>query len=219
MTCSRCQGIEDQFDARTARRQLRRYRKKGPAKTTRMLLDALAEAGVRGASFLDVGGGIGAIQHELVNEGAASGTSVEASPAYLEAAKEEAQNRGYVDRMRYIAGDFVEAQADVEAADLVTLDRVVCCYSDMPALVDASASRAGRAYGLVYPRDNIVSRAAIRVVNLVQRIRRCPFRAFIHPTEAVEARVEQHGLIKTYHANWTMWQVTVFMRPATATHH
>ncbi|MDH3207161.1 MAG: class I SAM-dependent methyltransferase [Gemmatimonadota bacterium] len=216
MTCSRCQGIEDQFDARTARRQLRRYRRKGAVKTTRMLLDALSEAGIRGASFLDIGGGVGAIQHELADDGAGSGTSVDASPAYLETAKEEAQSRGYADRMRYIAGDFVEAQADVDAADLVTLDRVVCCYSDMEALVDASASRARRAYGLVYPRDNILARAAIRVVNLVQLMRRCPFRAFIHPTEAVEARVEQHGLIKTYHANWTMWQVTVFMRPATA---
>lgn len=219
MTCPHCQGVEDQFDDRVARKQLRRYRRKGPGKTTQMLLDALARTDVSGASFLDVGGGIGAIQHELMRRGAASGTSVDASPAYLATAKDEAHSKGYADRMRYIAGDFVDAEAEVEPADLVTLDRVVCCYPDMPALVDASASRARRAYGLVYPRNIAVARIVIRLLNLVQWIRRSPFRAFVHPTEAVEARVESHGLSKTYHAHWTVWQVALFTRPESDTSH
>jgi 2-polyprenyl-3-methyl-5-hydroxy-6-metoxy-1,4-benzoquinol methylase len=177
-----------------------------------MLLDALGRAGVDGASFLDVGGGVGAIQHELMHAGAASGTSVDASHAYLTTAKDEARERGYSDRMQYVEGDFVEEQDEVDPVDLVTLDRVVCCYPDMPALVDASASRARRAYGLVYPRDNVLGKLAILLVNSVQWIKRSPFRAFIHPTEAVEARVETHGLRKTYHSKWTMWQVTLFTR-------
>jgi hypothetical protein len=212
VTCPRCVGIEEQFDDRTARRQLRRYRAKGPARTTRMLVDALVGTGIRGASFLDVGGGIGAIQHELMARGAASGTSVDASPAYLATARSEAHERGYDDRMRYVQGDLVEQQQGIEDADLVTLDRVVCCYPDMPALVDATAARARRAYGLVYPRDNALGRLAIGLVNLVQRIRRHPFRAFLHPTEEVEARVARHGLTKAYHASWTVWQVCLFTR-------
>jgi len=215
MTCSKCAGVGDQFDDRVARRQLRRYQRKGPTKTTKMLLDALGRVQVAGASFIDVGGGVGAIQHELMSGGAASGTSVDAAPAYLATAKSEAERRGYADRMQYLEGDFVEAQGDVIAADLVTLDRVVCCYPDMPALVDASASRARRAYGLVYPRENILSKLAIRLVNFVQWVRRNPFRAFIHPTAAVEARVATHGFTKTYHANWTMWQVILFTRNET----
>ena len=212
MTCPRCVGIEQQFDDRVARRQLRRYRAKGPARTTRMLVDALVRTGVGGASFLDVGGGVGAVQHELMARGAASGTGVDASPAYLAAARGEARERGYEDRMRYLEGDFVEEQAGIEAADFVTLDRVVCCYPDMHALVDASASRARRGYGLVYPVDNALGRIAIRVVNFVQRIRRHPFRAFLHSTEDVEARVGSHGLRKVYHARWTVWQVALFTR-------
>ena len=214
MTCSQCCGIERQFDGRTARRQLKRYRRKGPDKTTRMLLDALVDAGVEGTSFLDVGGGVGAIQHELMRAGAASGTNVDASPAYLAAAREEASSRGYADRMKYVEGDLVGAHAEVGDADLVTLDRVVCCYPDMPALVDASASKARRAYGLVYPRDNLFGRLAIRLVNVVQVIRRHPFRAFVHPTEAVEARVSAHGLRMRYHAHSTVWQVALFIRDA-----
>ena len=210
MTCSQCRGIERQFDDRVARRQLRRNRRKGPSKTTRMLLDALEGTGVAGASFLDVGGGVGAIQHALMDRGASRGTSVDASPAYLATAREEARVRGYADSVRYVEGDFVEAQSDVEDADIVTLDRVVCCYPDMPALVDASASRARRAYGLVYPRENWLAKLAIGLINLTQRIRRQPFRAYVHPTAAVEERVGRHGLVRVYHAQSTVWQIAVF---------
>jgi magnesium-protoporphyrin O-methyltransferase len=117
--------------------------------------------------------------------------------------------------MRYVEGDFVDASGEVDAADLVTLDRVVCCYPDMPALVDASASRARRAYGLVYPRDTAAARVALRLLNLVLWMSRNPFRAFVHPTEAVEARVRSHGFERSYHARWTIWQVAVFTRPGT----
>jgi magnesium-protoporphyrin O-methyltransferase len=180
-----------------------------------MLLDAITPSGVTGATFLDIGGGVGAIQHALMRAGAASGTSVDASPAYLHAARDEATAQGYVDRMRYVEGDFVDASGEVHAADLVTLDRVVCCYPDMPALVDASASRARRAYGLVYPRDTAAARVALRLLNLVLWMSRNPFRAFVHPTEAVEARVRSHGFERSYHARWTIWQVAVFTRPGT----
>ena len=213
MACSRCAGIERQFDATVARRQLRRYRKKGVSKTTGMLLDALSSGGTEDASFLDIGGGIGVVQHELMDAGASGGTSVEASTAYLEAARGEAEARGFADRVRYVAGDFVDLQAQVEEADLVSLDRVVCCYPDMPALVDASATRARRAYGLVYPRDRRLVRLGIGVLNCIQRIRRHPFRAYVHPTSEVEARVRSHGFRKTFQGGTLLWQVAVFSRP------
>ena len=128
MTCCQCQGIEQMFDDRMARRQLRHYRRKGPAKATRRLLEAIAAGGIGGRTFIDIGGGVGAIQHDLMGRGAASGTSADASPAYLAAARTEAEARGYANRMRYVDGDFVEQAGELEAADIVTLDRVVCCY-------------------------------------------------------------------------------------------
>ena len=177
---------------------------------TRALLQALLAEGVEGATFLEVGGGVGAIQHGLMDAGAARGTSVDASPAYLDAAREEAAARGHADKIRPIAGDMVEVQDDVEPADLVALDRVVCCYPDMPALVDASASKARRAYGLVYPRDTRLVRLGIGLVNLVQRLRRHPFRAYAHPTADVERRVRAHGLRRVFLKRSLIWQAVVF---------
>ena len=66
MSCCQCKGIENIFDKKAAKRELKRYQKKGPSKTTRMLLEAINEKGVLGLDFLDIGGGIGAIQYGLI---------------------------------------------------------------------------------------------------------------------------------------------------------
>src|SRR5215218_3543976 len=92
------QGLDEAFGDRTARRDLKRYRRKGPSKSTRRLLAALRSHGVQGASLLDIGGGVGAIQHELLEAGVSRAFAADASAAYLRAAREEAQRRGLDDR-------------------------------------------------------------------------------------------------------------------------
>ena len=98
MDCCQCHGIEEQFDHAEAARKLREYRRSGPARTTRLLLDELAREGVAGLTLLDIGGGIGAIQHALLKAGAAHATDIDASTAYLAAAREEASRQGHARR-------------------------------------------------------------------------------------------------------------------------
>ena len=76
MVCPHCQGVDALFDDGLAQKDLKRYLKKGPGKSTRLLLDALRKAGIGGMSLLDIGGGIGAIQHELVAAGVAASVDV-----------------------------------------------------------------------------------------------------------------------------------------------
>lgn len=212
MTCCQCQGIEQMFDDKMARRQLRHYRRKGPAKATRSLLEAIAAAGLGGRTFIDIGGGVGAIQHYFMERGAASGTSADASPAYLAAARSEAESRGHADRMRYIDGDFVERAAELEPADIVTLDRVVCCYPDMPAMLDAAAPLARRTLGLIIPRGTRFMRFGVGLVNLFQRLRRHSFRVYVHDPVEVEAVLEGHGMSRRYLHEGMVWRVMVFGR-------
>ena len=153
MKCRQCQGIERWFNKKLAAKELRQYRKKGPARTTRMLIEALKAEGIEGMTLLDIGGGIGTIQHELLGAGVSSAINLEGSTAYLETAKEEAERRGHAHRVRYHHGDFVGLASDIQGADIVTLDRVICCYPDFPALVGLSSARAGKLYGVVYPHD------------------------------------------------------------------
>lgn len=194
------------------RRELNGYRRKGPRKTTRMLLDAVKAQGIEGATLLDIGGGVGVIQHELLRAGAGRATGVDAAPAYIEAAREEARRQGYSDRVEQRHGDFVELAGELEPADVVTLDRVICCYPDVKGLVKLSADRARRIYAVVYPRDTRLTRIGGTVLNFFLWLRRNPFRVFMHPTREVEALIQGAGLRQTYHRKTLYWQVAVYTR-------
>src|SRR3990172_7589916 len=126
MNCTQCQGIEELFSEDFVARELKRYRKRGPDKTTRMMIEALKKEQLEGLTLLDIGGGLGAIQHELLRAGVGSATDIEASWAYLNAAKTEAVRQGYAERVRYQHGNFIDVAANVPPADIVTLDRVIC---------------------------------------------------------------------------------------------
>jgi hypothetical protein len=213
MVCPHCKSAEKVFSNSWAQTELKQYRKKGAAKATRLMLNVLKEAGISGKSLLDIGGGIGAIQHELMKAGAGHSTDVDASTAYLQIAKSEAEKLGYVDKAQYVHGDFVQIAPDIEAADIVTLDRVVCCYPDMRALVDLSSQRAKQFYALVYPRDNIILRLGIHVVNFFAfKLWGSSFRNYIHATDDVEAIIQRNGLERIFHSTAGIWQIFVYKR-------
>jgi magnesium-protoporphyrin O-methyltransferase len=211
MDCCQCEGIERETRDWAAQ-DLERYRSGKPVKTTTMLIQALTSLGVRDLTLLDIGGGIGAIQLELLAAGAGTATSVEASAAYIEAAREEAARKGVAEHISYLHGDLVSLADQVPPADIVTLDRVICCYHDAKALVELSAARAKRLYALVYPRDRWWNRIAIHFGNLICRMKRSPFRAFVHPTSLVEGLVRRNGLKPVFQKNTFIWQVVVYSR-------
>jgi SAM-dependent methyltransferase len=210
-----CDGFTAIFDQRTALADLERYRRDGPDRTTGMLLDMIRALGVRGKSILDVGSGIGAIDHELLREGAGHAILADGSMPYQEAARQEARRRGHLDRIEFIDGDFVSRADRVDTADIVTLDRVICCYPDMEALVARSAAKARSLYGLVLPRDRALIRSGLRLLNLWYRARRSPYRAFAHPNDRVDAIVAAAGLRPTRQAHTFFWRVVLYERMAT----
>jgi magnesium-protoporphyrin O-methyltransferase len=209
-------AYERQFDARHADDQLRAYRRDGPAPMTRRLIDALAAGGLEGRTVLDIGAGIGAVHLELLREGAERAVDVDFSSAYIEAARGEAVQQGHAEKVRYVMGDFVAVADDIESADIVALDRVVCCYADMVALVTSSAAHARYRYGLIYPRDTLFGRIGIAVFNLSQRLIRSSFRAHVHRTGDVEALVAASGLVPRHRGTNLLWQLAVYERPASA---
>lgn len=214
MVCRHCQGAEKIFSSRTARRDLRRYQRKGPLRATKLLVGAVTADGFAAESVLDIGGGVGVVQHELARLGATRLTDVDASQAYLDVAKGEAHRRGYGEMARYLYGDFVELAPRVERADLVTLDRVVCCYPDARALLRPAAARARGRLGLVWPRDRWWTRWAARGLNSIMVVARNPFRMRIHPDGLVQGELERAGLVRRYHERAGFWQVAVYERPS-----
>jgi SAM-dependent methyltransferase len=200
------------FDAENARGDLLEYRANGAGGATRRLLDALISEGIEGASVLDIGGGVGIVELELLEAGAASSVDVDASGPYLAVAESEAAERGFGDRTAYRYGDFVAIADQIEPADVVTLDRVICCYHDVRSLVSHSARHARRLYGLVYPRDRWWNRMGIWLMNMATRISRSDYRAYVHSEKLVDQLIREAGLELRYHHAGRVWQTTVYAR-------
>lgn len=204
------------FDARSARRELIAYRRSGPTGSTRRLIDAVKAAGVEGATVLDIGGGVGIVGFELLAAGADRLTDVDAARAYVAVARHEARRRGLEQRVTFHHGDFVALADEVEAADVVTLDRVVCCYGDWIALVDRSVAHARRIYGLVYPNDRWWTRIGIWMGNLALRFSRQSYRGYVHPERAIDARIRDAGFERRLHHRGWLWQTVVYERTPAA---
>lgn len=209
---SHCAEAEDLFGERAAKRDLRRYHRAGPSATTRHLLRLLREQGVTGRTLLDIGGGVGVLQHELVKAGATWTLHVDASAAYLRASADEAMRQGHDAVSEYQHGNFVDIRDGVQLQDIVTLDRVVCCYPDMPRLVAASAAKARELYGLSFPRWRVSTRVVLALTNLLYRLKGSPFRLYVHREDRIAAEICRNGLGLVSQARTYSWNVAVYRR-------
>lgn len=162
-----------------------------------------------------MGGGIGAIELELLAAGAARATSIEISGAYETEAQSLLAERGLDDRVERRIGDFVAEGASIEQHDIVVLHRVVCCYPDVDALVGEAAAHAYRVLLLTYPQRRWTIRAGVRVVNLFLRLSRCGFRTYAHPVERIVAAAGRHGLVlENRERSGMIWESAVLSRAA-----
>ncbi len=200
------------FGARFARRSANRYRRRGLDRAARRIVELVEEQGVQGASVLEVGGGVGEIQVELLKRGAAGATNLELSSAYEPEARRLLTDAGLTGRVDRRILDIAAAPDAVAPADVVVLHRVVCCYPDYARLLGAVADHARRQVVFSHPPRNLLSRAVVRGQNLVLRLLRSDFRVFAHPPEAMLGVLAERGLRPTRTARARIWQVAAVER-------
>jgi 2-polyprenyl-3-methyl-5-hydroxy-6-metoxy-1,4-benzoquinol methylase len=205
--CCDPRGCERFFTPRFARRVAARYRKKGLDETARRMVEFLELRGIEGATVLEIGGGVGEIQIELLRRGAARALNLELSPAYEEEAKRLLREAGLEERAARRLHDIAVDPEGVEAADVVVLHRVVCCYPDYERLLGAAAQHARHMLVFSYPPRNAASRSFLAALNLVFRLLRREFRTFAHPPSAMLALLGERGLRRTFAHHALVWQV------------
>jgi magnesium-protoporphyrin O-methyltransferase len=211
-SCCNPRGCDEFFTSRMARRAAARYRKKGVDKTAQRMLAFLEGHGIEGASVLEIGGGVGEVQIELLKRGAAHTLNLELSPAYDEDATRLARETGLEGRVERRLHDIAADPGGVEPADVVVLHRVVCCYPDYERLLGAAADHARRLLVFSYPRRNVLSRLLLGAENWLLRLRRKEFRAFAHPPARMLGVVEERGLRLAYAHRPVVWQIAGFER-------
>jgi magnesium-protoporphyrin O-methyltransferase len=206
--CCDPRGCDDFFGPRFARRAARRYRKRGLDSTARRMVSFLEERGIEGATVLEVGGGVGELQLELLKRGASRAVNLELVDAYDAEAASLLREAGLEERVERRRHDIAAAPEEVEPADVVVLNRVVCCYPDYERLLGAAAEHARRLVVFSYPRRNVVSRAIVTAQNLAFRLLRREFRTFTHPPDAMLAVLAGRGLTPAYAHTGFAWCVS-----------
>jgi hypothetical protein len=203
---------EEFFKPRVARRGLEQYRKKGHGDLERQMVAAATEGGLVGARVLELGGGIGTLQSELLEAGAERGEIVELVSAWEPYARELAREKGLEDRMTFRVADVLEEPESVAPADVVVMNRVVCCSPDGIELAAAAARLTRRTLVLSFPRDAVWVRAGFRLLNGLFRLGRRSFRVFLHSREALLAAARAEGLGLVESASHGAWEYTALRR-------
>lgn len=198
------------FNEREARRSLRVFRKRGLDSTAGPMIGALARRGLDGSTVIEAGAGIGSAQVALLGSGAERGIAYELSPGYESVAAELLEEHRMTGRVEWHTADFVTHAGD--RADIVFLNRVVCCFPDMPAMVDRALQRSGRLLAMSYPRRRWLVRIGLRGVNAFLWLRRTTFRAFVHDPDEMAQRIERAGFTEVDSGRTAVWEWTVWER-------
>ncbi|MDX6486588.1 MAG: hypothetical protein QOF43_1741 [Gaiellaceae bacterium] len=199
------------FSRKHASRDAKRFREKGLTGSSRVLVELAGD--VRNATVLDVGGGIGAIDLELLAAGAERATNVELSGGYEEAAAELIAERRLEGRVERRVSDFVTEGAALAPHDIVVMHRVVCCYPDVDALVGAAAEHTRRRLVLTYPQEHVWLRIGFGAINLGLRLAGCGFRTYVHPVSRILGAAEVHGLrLHERRRHGPLWESAALVR-------
>ena len=210
--CCTPKGYRWVFSEGRARADAKRYRRRGLDRTSKRIAELLKRDGVKGRTLLEVGGGVGAIQIDLLRAGVTRAVSIELTPTYEEAAGLLLRDAGLADRVERRVLDFAAVGGDVAPADIVIMNRVICCYPDRPRLAGAAADHARDVLVLSFPKQSWWTRIGLQLGNVALRLARREFRIFLHSPDQILAAVERHGLTTTSNRRGLFWQVATLRR-------
>ncbi|MBI5450678.1 MAG: methyltransferase domain-containing protein [Gammaproteobacteria bacterium] len=199
--------------SRFAHRYVKRYQRRGLDPNQRQIVDGLQRhGGITGRSLLEIGCGVGYLHHTLLQQGAASAVGIDLSEQMLALARQQAEINHLAERCRYQLGEFTALAPELERADIVLLDRVICCYPDARAVLQAAAGKTGALLALSYPRDHLFNRLGITLLGMVMRLLRIEFRNYLHRPGDVEAWLQQQALTRCEQSSTFIWLTEIYSR-------
>jgi len=207
-----CCGAERLFNLKAAKKELRKYKKSGPGKPTRALIEAMGTTELKDQTLLDIGGGIGAIQWDFFKKGGAKTTHLEYSEGYLEVAEEYARENSWEGQIAFIQGDFLEVANTVEKHDFVTLDKVICCYPDYKGLLSSALNKCNHTIGMVYPLGGSIANIIVFFAKLFLKLSGNQFHPYIHPVASIRRLVFDEGFESVHSSVTFPWHVEVYRR-------
>ena len=211
MNCCTTPGT-NKFFSQNARKYEKRFERRGLDTPSRMIADALTAEGIKEKTILDIGCGMGGLHLTLLQRGARSCQGIEIAEGMLNAARNLAGHLGFADRVTYGQGDFVEVNGTVNPADVVILDKVVCCYPEFQVLITTSTNKAKTYYAVSYPRNALIPRISFTCMAWMGQRLNWSFHPYYHNPDAVAAAIMQEGFRVVFAGATILWSVMVFQR-------
>jgi 2-polyprenyl-3-methyl-5-hydroxy-6-metoxy-1,4-benzoquinol methylase len=210
-TSSSIQGTNN-FFSKHSEKYLKQFRKKGLAKEQKHLLQGIEISPVSGKSILEIGCGVGGLHLTILKHGASSALGIDISEGMIEGAKQLSKELGCENRTQYILGDVVQANGRITDADIVVLDKVVCCYENVEELLTTSLSKTRQQYALSFPHSNLLVKVSFQCLIVLGKLFRWSFHPYWHDWEKLIHTIQENGFVQTYQHSTFFWSIYVFER-------
>jgi len=214
MNCCYSENPAGKFFDKEVKKWVKKYRKKGIEKITRMMLAGIEELGINGKTILEVGGGVGGAHRKLLRDGAAKAYATELSQEMLIASAEFSKEENLVDKVEYILGDIVEMNGEVPEVDITMHDKVICCYEFSDALLEKTLNKTNNIYAFVMPRDKFRVEIGFRFFKILSKLFKWEFYPFVHPVQPILDKIESAGFKLKYENNTFIWKARVYEKTA-----
>jgi magnesium-protoporphyrin O-methyltransferase len=190
------------------------YKESGLTKSSEILLEYLNEEGLAGKTILDLGCGAGSFSIEALKAGAAQCIGVDLSQEMIRNANELAAKSGLSEKAKFAVGDAAALQHPV--SDAVVLDKVICCYPDVDALLKSAAESSSEMLGFVVPRDEGIVKGPLRLgiglFNLVEKLRRRKVPMYLHSLKKINGLLKAAGFVQKRKTGSRFWLVFLYTR-------
>lgn len=212
MTCKHCCGANMLFDLKGAQKEMKRYKRKGVKKVTDKLLRLLFQQNILESTLLDIGGGVGAIQWRFLKNGGMATIDVDASHGYLNVARSFAKENNLQDKTQFYHGDFVDIADEIESCDVVTLDKVVCCYPDYKSLLSLALKKCDHTIALSFPFGGPISKVVAQCMKLYLYFKKNPFRSYVHDPDEIDKFIISRGFSIVRKSTSFPWHIRIYKR-------
>ncbi len=200
------------FFSKRSRSYARSFRKGKLEKIQRYLIDEIKKESLKGKTILDIGCGVGKLHLTLLQNGAESAVGVDMSEEMLSRARSFALKFGVESKVSYRQGDFMAIASTVSSAEIILLDKVICCYEDLNGLITASADKTKTLYALTFPANNLLTKFLFKAEIAIAKLVRAGFRPYWHDWSIVSQLLAQRGFVLVSSTSQIMWQAALFKR-------